>query len=329
MNKRIFVALFFVLWSCSKSKLDVPEFEVKQVRNITTDGFSPNSYLISSSIRLSNGEYIYYDGSVSRLIFLNKDFKLLRALNLDIGEGPGQLSIYVNHYVNDEFIFVLGAYEVLIYNRASQQLLQQLSLDMDPEWIHEFLGELYLGAHDYDQMDYGIYKIVHDNSLQFRLGNKVAVINFPENLDESNKSTVPVAVKGHFFVLKKEVGYLVKFNQSFDSLFDSKLPFSIPEKENFFRQENGQFDLNYYEAWDIACLQDQIYVLRHFDLIKTRFSDSQDRQFRKSLQVYNLQGEITGKINLPEHARYISFIDGQLMTVDEYDEQYILYEVGH
>ena len=330
MKNIVLLIVLLFLTACTYKSEPLTYLTVKAAKSINTNDYLPSSYLLSSKASQEGDSIYYYDQSVSSIIILNNQFDLIGKLDVRIGTGPDQIDIYVSHTTTKDGIWITGANEILLYNRLNLEFINKYKFDdLDVQWVKEFNDQMYLGGYNYNKIEYGIFELEFDQQRGLKSVQSVAEIEFPENLDELTKTTIPVVMGQDFFILKLEIGHLVKFDLNFQQQYDIPLPFRIPEKENYVEYEDGSIDLDYYESWDLTARNDSLYVLRHFDLIEKRFSEDIVNNFRRTVQIYNSDGEILGVVSFPQPVRFLSFIDNKLMAIDEDSEQYILYEISN
>ena len=155
----LFFALLF-LTACTKKSEPIPFIPVTASKVINTNDYLPSSYLLSSKACQEGDSIYYYDRSVSSIIILNDLFELIGKLEVQIGGGPDQIDIYGSHTITKDRIWVIGANDILLYDRLSLRFLNKYKLDdLDLEWVKEFNDQMYLGGYNYNKVEYGIFEL--------------------------------------------------------------------------------------------------------------------------------------------------------------------------
>ncbi len=320
------ILLVSIVCACSseqsEKKRNIP---LTKISEFNTSHLAPNSYLISSPILALGDSMIYYDKSVERAIITDSLFNYLGYLTEGNGTGPDQIGVYVNHSITSKYIVMVGASELMFYDRLKLHLIRKFPIpNLDLKWVAEFKNKLYLGAFNYDQNTYGVFLLeIADNNLAY---TKVKEISFDDRLDWSIKGTQALVDNDYLYILKSEVGEIIKLDSAFSVVFNKQLPYSFSKEHNYVETDEGNLDLNYYECRSATIKNGLLYILRYYDVYE---NDKMNKDsFRSCVQIFNSNIDFLGQMTLPEKATGISFYKNRLIGVDYYDENYNIYEVS-
>lgn len=320
----LFLLLILVDACGDKQNHQKNNITVNKIGQFNTSPLAPNSYLVSSRILSLGDSMVYYDKSIERAVIVDSTFKFLAHLTQGMGQGPEQIGIYVSHTVTSNYFVIVGASELIFYNRFKLDLVQKIRIpDLDLKWVVEFNSKLYLAAYSYSEDSYNIFSIqLLNNKLTY---TKVLTIPFDDKLDWSIKNTQALVGKEYMFILKSEVGQLVKLDSNMNIVFDKQLPFSIPKEKNYVRLEDGSLDLNFYECRSAEIMDGNLYILRYYDVSED--GQIHKESFRACVQIFNSELDFLGQFYLPEKATGINFYNDQMIAIDFYEELYNKYQI--
>lgn len=315
----------FALVNCSPKKkpvLVVSEAEVLKLVN--TDHLLPKSYIINSEVGQYGDTLFYWDNAKFQLILVDKDFKWIANLLEQKGVGPREISFYKGHMLVDNKFIVYGDKSV-VYNARSLEFLGQFELpSIDVDWIVKFGNKYVMGGLFYEENVYSVYSMDFSIEKGFYNQSRDLDVDFPKKLDELSKRTKALVMDDFLYILKPDIGELVKVSPKFDIIYDRPLPYSFTREENVI-DYGEELDINIYEAWDFAGKDNKLYVLRSLDLANLHLP--KEIVHRKTVHILGADAQMLGVFHLSEKAMFLSFVDNMLVTIDYNNEKYVQYKI--
>jgi len=311
--------------SCGSKDEKLTKLILSDMKSLEVDNLLPNSYMVSSAVEKKGDSLFFWDSSISKLVITDKNFKWRANLSVGIGQGPEEINYYAGHALANGQFLVFGS-KCLVFDANSLNFVGRYDLPSDDiHWIRYFNGLYAIGTFSYERNAYQVYSAEFENEKGFFNLQKRVQIEFSELLDESSKYTDALVLNGHLYVLKLDLGHLVRINKNFQIDFDRRLAFSFSEKENIEKYEDGSLDVNILESWDFTTDGNNIFVLRTKDLANPDLGDN--KVHMKTIHVIDQSGDAFGYFHLPERAQQISFVDNHFYAVTSYHENYYKYEV--
>lgn len=307
-----------------KDQADILVANIEPESLISTDKLMPNSYIIDSKVGQFGDTLFYWDSSKFQLIMVDKDFNWIGNLPIGRGEGPTDIEFYAGHCLIEDKFFLFGNKAVVFDAKSLTNLGKYQLPDMDVDWIVSFRGMYLMGGLVYGRNAYVIVSSEFNVDDGFFNTKEELEIAFPERLDELSKATIAAVVDDFLFILKPDIGELVKIDQHLEVLYDKQLPFSFSKEENII-DYGDELDINIFESWDFAARNGKLFVLRTLDLANMHLSEEEVK--RKTVHVLDLEANPLGIFHLKEMAVLLSFVDNTLITIDRADEKYIRYSM--
>ena len=323
----IFPSFLLSIFSCSTSPdySGLISFSLDKREELTLDGLIPKTYLISSKLAQKGDTLYYWDSTKSQIILLNSSFQWIGSLLDGTGNGPREISFYAGHNLVEGQFFILGE-KAVVYDAKTHEYVGKYRLPTgDISWVQYFAGRYVMGGLLYEENRYVLYSSLFDRDEGFTDIREELTIDFPERLDELSMTAMASIMDNYLYVLKTDLGELVKINPNFEIEYDVELPMGIGRMKNLEQYEDGLLDTIILETWDFIVHEGKIYVLRFSNLpgkIPVR-----NELTRKTIHIYDASAAPIGVITLPEKAWHISFINDLLCTTDHKDETCFFYEI--
>ncbi|OEK07119.1 hypothetical protein [Roseivirga misakiensis] len=325
VNRVLLTICACLVLGCS-SQIDVPELEVQMVKEINTDHLMPKSYLINSKVGQLGDTLFYWDKTIFQLVLVDKKFNWVAGLLGERGVGPDALSFHSGHSVIDNMYFIYGQ-NVVVFDARTLGFLGKYKLpQIDVDWIIKYQDKYLVGGLFYEENTYSVFSLDFSLDKGFDNQKKLFDIEFPERLDELSKVTKALVLNDFLFILKPDLGELVKVDSTLSIVSDNPLPYSFTKEENII-DYGDELDIDIYECWDFTAKDGRLFFLRTLDLANLHLP--KEAVSRKTIHVLNADEQVLGALHLKEKAVFISFVDDELVTIDQNNEKYVKYKVTY
>jgi len=331
--KNLYFLIFILVISCNHDKKqEIEHINPKFVKKISTKAYIPNSYVFSTVPVCYDDFWYYLDKTNGSVVKLNKDFTY-HSKTVVVGDGPYKIGKAYQMSLADNYLFVIGNFEILIYDLIDNKIVNtyknQLGLMQQvhyhnrqflTSYIDEADRKLYIASFKFD--DEKLYDI-----------SKLVNVNFENGTHVAEKSGWLISTSDQKLIFIKDwLGQAYLYDDNFNLIKELQLPFS--GKRDFNKNFDGSgFTSYYFEAYSVAQYNDKIAVMRELDFEeKTDFNineDINDKYVRSRIHIFDKNLNLRQSLKVPNFSTQIYFHNDTLLTLNYEDEFIYLYDINY
>lgn len=331
--KNLYFFILILVISCKDvKKHEIEHIEPKFIKKVSTKAYIPNSYVFSKVPVCYDGFWYYLDKSNGSIVKLNKDFTY-HSKTVVVGEGPHKIGKAYQMSLADNFLFVIGNFEIIIYDMIKNDIVNKYKHQLGlMQQVHYHNKEFLTSYIDETDRKLYIVSFKFDHKKLYDI-SKLVRVNYEKGTHVAEKSGWLISTADQKLVFIKDwMGESYLYDDNFNLIKSFQLPYSGKKDFNKNFDDNG-FTSYYFEAYSVAQYNDKIAIMRELDFEeKSDFNineDINDKYVRSRIHIFDKNMILKQSLKVPNFSTQIYFKNDTLLTLNYEDEFIYLYDINY